>query len=232
MLESEIITGPYFRLVGKLEHMLDLNPYLLQLQQSLQAFSQDAMSLLNGKSAFDENDVEIDRGVVYFKLLKNEDDEFQILTQQILELLCVVILIVLEKQCQDQLPGGKYTKLSENLKTQALSVPTSNIRSERDYAIFDVLLTVCRSKPFARVASMEALIMWANNKPANWLDSLPDDLAKQYHEDARKMADTIQKRIKARRQKIIEDQRERRAKDKEKRRGRKKTKREKVIISS
>ena len=154
---SKLITVPYFRLAGKLEHMLDLNPYLLQLQQSLQAFCQDAMPLLNGKSAFDENDVEIDRDVVYFELLKNEDDEFQILTEQILELLCSVILIVLEKQCQDQLPGGKYTKPSESLKTQALSVPTSNIRSERDYAIFDVLL---RSKPFARVASIEALIMW------------------------------------------------------------------------
>ena len=30
----KLITGPYLRLVGKLEHMLDLNPYLLQLQQS------------------------------------------------------------------------------------------------------------------------------------------------------------------------------------------------------
>ena len=223
---SKLITGPYFRLVGKLEHMLDLNPYLLQLQQSLQAFSQDAMPLLNGKSAFDENDVEIDRDVVYFELLKYEDDEFQILTQQILELLCSVILIVLEKQCQDQLPGGKYTKLSESLKTQALSVPASNIRSERDYAIFDVLL---RSKPFARVASMEALIMWANNKPANWLDSLPDDLAKQYHEDSRKMAYTIQKRIKARRQKIIEDRRERRAKNKGKKEEEERKRKEKKL---
>ena len=40
-------------------------------------------------------------------------------------------------------------------------MPATNMASERDFGLFDLLL---RSKPSARVISYEALIMWTSNK--------------------------------------------------------------------
>ena len=119
----------------------------MQLQLSLRRFSKDASPLLDGEPAFSEETVKINKDEVYNNLLEVNDDEFQVLTQQILEILCLVILIVLEKQCKDQLPGGKYSSPSEELTLQASSCPLSNIAPERDFAVFDNLL---KAKPSAK----------------------------------------------------------------------------------
>ena len=135
---SKLITGPYFRLVGDTEHILEMNPHLHQLQLSLQRFSKSATDLLSGEGAFSEDIVQIHKDEMLEKLSDpNIDEEFQVLTQQILELLCVVLLIVLEKQCEDQLPGGKYFSPSPEMYLQASTCPMSNIVSERGFAIFD-----------------------------------------------------------------------------------------------
>ena len=137
---GKLITEPYFRIVGDTGSILDLNPHLHQLQISLQRFAQDASHLLDGEPVFDINLVPIDQSVVFENLLESDDQEFQVLTQQALELVCSAMLLCLERQCEDQLPGGKYWSPSPDLSAQAKSVPTSNITSERDFSVFDVLL--------------------------------------------------------------------------------------------
>ena len=94
-----------------------------------------------------------------------EDEEFEILTQQPLELLCTSILLVLERQCYEQLSGGQYFNPSDDLKAQAKNVLPSNVIAERDFAIFDNLL---EAKLNSAVTSLEATIMWCANKPAKW----------------------------------------------------------------
>ena len=138
-------------------------------------------------------------------MFQPQDEESQVLTQQILELLCLTILIVLERQCPDQLPGGKYASPSEKELLQASSVLTSNIISERDFALFDVLL---KQKPGARTSSLEALIMWSNNKPAEWLYSLPEEERASYQKESRKMADKIREKSKRKRAEILQKRKE------------------------
>ena len=133
-----------------------------QLQLSLQRFAEDSNPLMSGECAFGEDVVKVTKDDMYESLLRKTDDEFDILAQQILEVLCIVLMIVLEKQCQDQLPGGKYATVTDYLLLQGSSCPASNIVSERDFAVFDNFL---HSKPSARVASLEALVMWVRNKP-------------------------------------------------------------------
>ena len=111
-----------------------------------------------------------------------------------MEILCATILIVLERQCADQLPGGKYYAPSEDMMQQASEVPTSNIISERDFALFDVLL---KSKPAVTTVSLEALIMWTSNKLAGWLFSLPENECSKYQEQSRKMVEKIRNRAKS-----------------------------------
>ena len=197
---STLITGPCFRLVGDTEHISEMNPHLHQLQLSLQRFSKSATDLLLGEGAFSEDIVQIHKDEMLEKLLHpNIDEEFQVLTQQILELLCVALLIVLEKQCEDQLPGGKYFSPSPEMFLQASTCPTSNIVSERDFAI---------SKPNARTISLEATIMWIGNKPGEWLDKLPEEESAAYHEQAREMAKKIKGKAKKRRKELLQERKE------------------------
>ena len=51
-LVGKLITGPYFRTVGKTERILDLSPHLHKLQLALQQLSQDASLLLQGQVIF------------------------------------------------------------------------------------------------------------------------------------------------------------------------------------
>ena len=107
-LVGKLITGPYFRTVGKTERILDLSPHLHKLQLALQQLSQDASLLLQGQVIFYEEIAPIHQSRVYASLFESNDHEFDILTQQTAELICSSMLLVLENQCDDQLPGGKY----------------------------------------------------------------------------------------------------------------------------
>ena len=112
------------------------------------------------------------------------------------------MLLVLENQCEYQLPGGKYWQPDENFKTQASSVPTSNIVSERDFAVFDVLL---KTRPNATTVALEALIMCANNKPSKWLENLSESERAERFEEAWANVIPIKERTRARRKQILDE---------------------------
>ena len=61
------------------------------------------------------------------------------MTQQSLEVIFHAMLIILERQCVDQLPGGKYWQPRESIAMAATNVPTTNKASESDFAILDLL---------------------------------------------------------------------------------------------
>ena len=44
-------------------------------------------------------------------------------------------------------------------------MPTSNIISEHNFAMFDNLKT----KPHTSVITLESFILWSNNKPSSWV---------------------------------------------------------------
>ena len=198
---SKLVTGPYFKIVGEMKSVLEMNPHLHQLQISMERCSKDAQSLLEGENIFDENLAPITKDQIFEELFKvPEDEEFQILTQQALELLCTSILLVLERQCHEQLPGGQYFNPSDDLKAQAKNVLPSNIIAERDFARFDNLL---KAKPNSTVTSLEATIMWCANKPAKWLDSLSEKERAEKQKEARDSVKGIKQKMKERRQQIL-----------------------------
>ena len=75
------------------------------------------------------------------------------------------ILIIIECQCADQLPGGKYWNPSPSMIAAASSVPMTNKASEADFGILDLLV---RIKPNANISTMLTLIMWSKNK-TEWI---------------------------------------------------------------
>ena len=72
----------------------------------------------------------------------------------------------------DHLPGGKYDELSSQLLVQTASVPKTNVISERDFARLDRLL---HEKPNASTLSLEAMVLFSNNRTASWLSSKSAD---------------------------------------------------------
>ena len=58
---------------------------------------------------FSEQDAELHRDVIWEKLFTFCGDvKFETLTQQVLEMCMHSLLLILERLCQHQLPGGKY----------------------------------------------------------------------------------------------------------------------------
>ena len=77
----------------------------------------DGSSLFSGETVFSNNYVENHRDFLWKKLFEETtDEEFDVLTQQALEVILHAVLIILERQCVDQLPGGKYWNTSDLVK--------------------------------------------------------------------------------------------------------------------
>ena len=66
------------------------------------------------------------RNDVFEKLFMPTTDVFDILTPQCFEVLFHGILVILERQCVNPLPGGKYWNPSEVMKSIAKNVPATN----------------------------------------------------------------------------------------------------------
>ena len=128
------------------------------------------------------------------------DEELDCLTQESLEILCHALLLILERQATDQLPGGKYWSepgqpVSDKLQTQTSNVPTTNTVSERDFSVLDLLM---RTKPNATVLAQEALTMWAYKKTSAWLQNRSSteksDILKEARENATKLKEKFETR--------------------------------------
>ncbi|XP_065647261.1 uncharacterized protein LOC136077007 isoform X2 [Hydra vulgaris] len=172
-----------WRIIESLDSILFLNPYLLRLKVRLSSLCIDASSLLfaNGKIFEDTNLLHQD--VVYTKLFEcTQNDEFDSLTVQSLEIIFHSILVILERQCADQLSGGKYWNPSNSVSEAASNVPVTNKASESDFAILDLMV---RTKPNANVQTIQALTMWSQNQTLEWLNSKSDEERKQLLEYSR-----------------------------------------------
>ena len=132
-------------------------------------------------------------------MFDSDDIELNILTQQALEIIFHTFVILLERQGADQLPGRKYWQPSEQLKKQAANVPTTNVVSERDFAVFHMLI---RMKPAALVMTHETLIMWIHNKTSKWLDQLSENDKEHMMKDAKANVKKLKEQHKERQQRV------------------------------
>ena len=88
----------------------------------------------------------------------------------------------------DHLPGGVYDNPSAQLEVETGSAPNTNVISERDFAKLDRLL---REKTNASTITLQAMVLFSNNKTAQWLNSKPQAEVKvpefkQLYKDRRK----------------------------------------------
>ena len=147
-----------------------------ELKEKLEKLSGDCSVLLDGTfKLYPDVDVHVD--AMYDALLTPDDTDST--TQVFLEAMMHGLLLILERQAEDQLEGVNSQPTCEQAAS-ASNVPTTNIVSERDFGSLDLLL---KMKPAASTKGLESLIMWTNNKTASWLRTLTDaEKTKLFHE--------------------------------------------------
>ncbi len=193
MLDKKVF-GPFWRLCNASGSILEMNAHLELMQSSFLDWSQDASQLMTKDFVLFES-VKVHRDSVFESLFKeNEQQNINQLTKLALELYCQQCLIILERQGKDQLPGGKYFIPQENIRAISQCVPTTNVISERDFAMLDWLM---KFKPHSSTLHKSTLIQWKNNKTAAYLDSLDSNDREKLLEKARKNAPKIASDYKA-----------------------------------
>jgi E1A/CREB-binding protein len=183
---NKMITGPFWRLIEKVGNVLDLNPHLVALQVKFKELASDASPLLRRETIFFV-DIDLHKDEIFDSLFNNETNEpiLELYTQMVLEMSCGGMLLILERQAKDQLPGGRYYEPSVTDQMRASTVPTTNTCPERDFAQLDVPM---RLKPSALNIAYKAIIMWSNNKTSEWLNDMPSLKKSEILEDARRSA--------------------------------------------
>ena len=203
---DKLVTGPFWRIVENVNNILVINPYLLQLKYKLTDLCADATPVFNGIEVFSKGKLDYDGDLVnedelYDKLFEDSgDDELDVMAIQALENVFHAILMVVERQAVDHLPGGIHYRPSEKQQAGSSNVP-SHKASESEFAILDLLI---RMKPNANIETLEMITMWYRNKTGDWLHQKSDTEKEVIMQEARKKVDAAKERLNLKR-KILEE---------------------------
>ncbi len=189
---DKLLTGPFQREVSSKGSVLDLNSMLLKLINTLQIWSENGSEAIRSHDSPLELDVKKDK--LFEALFEQHDPEFDAMTALAIEVAAAEMLILVERQAESQLPGGKYADPTPNQINIAKNVPRNNNLSERDMASLDAKL---RHKPGATTDNIETN-MWQTNKTSLWLDSLTDEEKSKALNLARLKAQALRNKIKSR----------------------------------
>ena len=162
---NKVITGPLWRVLEcKDITILDMNQRFKTLLSCLNDWSVNASSVIAGEVViFDDFPPTVDS--IHASLFA--PSEYDAVVEELLCVLFSAFSSLLLRLVEDHLPGGKFDNADETLVTDTTSVPKTNTVSERDFAQLDRLL---REKPNASILSLEAMILFSNNKTAKWLN--------------------------------------------------------------
>ena len=186
-LINKHITGPLWRILESNLHILDLPQYYQRLL-SFVSNCQDPSGFMTGEDVpFPE--VAITKDSVWIALV-TESTKFDQLVAQILLSCFKSIEVILGRVISDQEPAVAAAKRKETI-----SVKKTNTISERDFAKLDRLL---REKPHATMLSLEAHILFSNNKTREWLESKSPVELKALMETARKSVPKQKRKFKER----------------------------------
>ena len=198
-LINKIITGPLWRVLESDNvTILEMNTYFDVLITKLDEWAQDASRLLQGDAELYADYPPI-KDEIWYRLIASTDHDAT--AQELLEILCKAFSALLSRLVQDHLPGGAHCSPSVELINETKSVSKTNVVSERDFGKLDRLL---REKPNATTLSLEAMILFSNNKTMNWLTSKSPEEVQHLLQAARKVAPEFRRLFKQRKQIILD----------------------------
>ena len=165
-LISKFVTGPFWRILESETPILEMNVKYQHMVMCFDRWAKDAAQLLSGEAKlFEEYPLHID--AVSDALLRPTLQDS--LVQEILEAIKIFsgFSVLFKQMVSNHLSGGEFdVEVTQERKSETASVQKTNTVSERDFAQLDWLL---REKPNCTTMSLEAMIMFSNNKTLNTL---------------------------------------------------------------
>ena len=162
---NKLISGPVYKKVKEKNHIFSLNPMWNELQVVLDRCSKDASEMFSGTTLL--GNVELSKDPIFDALFSQTNDpEFDLLTQECLEMICCCCVSMINRQLKDQLPGGKYYQPTADIMDETGICHTTNILSERDFAQMDRKVN---QKQNISTIGASGVIMFMNNKTGKWL---------------------------------------------------------------
>ena len=197
---NKVITGPLWRVLECKEiTILDMNQRFRTLLSCLNDWSVNASSVIAGEAVvFDDFPPTVDS--IHASLFA--PSEYDAVVEELLCVLFSAFSSLLLRLVEDHLPGGKFDNADETLVTDTTSVPKTNTVSERDFAQLDRLL---REKPNASILSLEAMILFSNNKTAKWLNEKSEAERSKLLQKARACGPELKNQYQAHKKQLVEE---------------------------
>ena len=200
-LVNKIVTGPLWRVLESSDiSITEMNVFYQTLVSYIEEWSLDASKLLCGEAVLFPDFPPSEDAVWHHLTTASESDST---TQEILQIIFHAFSALLTRLLSDHLPGGVHDNPCAQLQEETKSVPKTNVISERDFGQLDRLL---REKPNASTLSLEAMVLFSNNKTAQWLNSKPQAEVKVLLQKARNAAPEF-KQLYADRRKQMQEER-------------------------
>ena len=159
---GKVFTAPWLRFTMVERPVLELSSLYQEAQRKLTSWTDDASPILRGHQWLGDEKPEDPVAVSLFDL-DESDEEVRVLLSKI----CESLLLVLERQCRDQLPGGKFADADEDLENTTKSCSANNISGERSMA---KLKSSLDRAPSATADFHESKILCSDNRTMEWLE--------------------------------------------------------------
>ena len=197
---NKIVTGPLWHLLESSDiSITEMNEYYQILVSHIDKWSTDASKLVHGEVVLYAEFPPSEDAVWHSLIALSESDS---ITQEILQIIFHAFSALLTRLLSDHLPGGVHDNPCAQLQSETRSVPKTNVVSERDFGQLDRLL---REKPNASTLSLEAMVLFSNNKIAQWLNKKPQAEVKDLLHKARSAAPEFKQLYEERRKQMLEE---------------------------
>ena len=165
---SKSVTGPLWRVMESKLTISQLSRVYQDMDQAFQRWSDDASVLLAREEMVAPEYARSDP--IAEELFKECDSDD--IVQELLQMLFKAFHLTAARLLGDHLEEGEYAEPSPQTVKETMSVPATNVRSERDFALLDRLM---REKPNASTIAIEAMVLYCNNKTAKWLSQKSEE---------------------------------------------------------
>ena len=201
-LIDKFLTGPLWRLLVKVENVLDMNKYYQRIEELYSKISEDATDFLEGKIIFFDD---FEAGLMHrdhiFDSLMEPNEDYDQLTKQILETIFGSFSVITKRMLADHLKNGQLDTACDGLRNELESCPTTNVYPESNFGVLDRLM---REMPNANEITIESIIMCKSNNMKKWRDNLNESNKDYWMDWVKKTRKQHYKKFVERRQKIRE----------------------------
>ena len=203
-LVCKIISTPFWNLLeDKNINILEMDEHYVRLKSGLRDAAENVPEFMQGKVRPFGDSVRVKEDMVYDSLI--EPSQYDTDCELFLSVILGALSKYVEQKFKDFLPGGLYSRPSDEQKSKAESVEKHNKFSERVFAYYDNLL---RFKPHIQTLASEAYVAFTINKTGEWLNEKSSGEIKRLVSKARKEVHSLRLTFKRRKDIIMQRRRE------------------------